>query len=122
MNGFMVCGSYLQLLDLIPGLQVRLYAAFYDCRRLNRGKDVGGTIGSVDGDVAMLVNVGSKTGWWCGSALPRPPPWQASAGGWGISKSDVTSVELNLYITTTRRIEADDSKIGRQGKVLVCYS
>lgn len=51
MNGFMVCGSYLQLLDLIPGLQVRLYAAFYDCRALKRGKDVGGTIGSVDGDV-----------------------------------------------------------------------
>jgi hypothetical protein len=36
---------------------VRLYAAFYDCRALNRRKDVGGTIRSVDRDVAMLVNV-----------------------------------------------------------------
>lgn len=80
MNGFMVCGSYLQLLDLIPGLQARLYAAFYDFRALNRGKDVGGIIGSVDGDVAMLVNVRSalrfndvvsKTRWWCGSAGTR---------------------------------------------------
>jgi hypothetical protein len=113
-------GSYLQLLDLIPGLQVRLYAAFYDCRAPNRGKDVGGTIGSVDGDVAMNVcsalrfnDVVSKTRWWCGSAGTRA--FRLSARllvGWGISKSDVTSVELYYNITTTRRIEADDSKIG----------
>jgi hypothetical protein len=97
----MVCGSYLQLLDLIPGLQVRLYAAFYDCRAPNRGKDVGGTIGSVDGDVAMLVNVRSalrfndvvsKTRWWCGSAGTRAFRLDARLQvGWGISKSDVPS-------------------------------
>lgn len=55
MNGFIVCGSYLELLDLIPGLPIY---AFYDCRAPNHGKDVGG---SVDRDVTMSVNVISPT-------------------------------------------------------------
>jgi hypothetical protein len=57
---------------------------------------VGGTIGSVDGDVAMLVNVRSALRFndvvskRCGGvAVPRLPPWRASAGGAG--KSDVPS-------------------------------
>jgi hypothetical protein len=53
---------------------VLLYA-FYDCQPHSRMKTREGSIVSVDGDVAMLVNVrsalrlnnvGSKTKWWRG--------------------------------------------------------
>jgi hypothetical protein len=112
-NGFMVCGSYLQLLDLIPGLQARLYAAFYDFRALNRGKDVGGIIGSVDGDVAMLVNVqpyDSTTSFLKrggGVAVPAHAPSALARacrrGEEFLNQTSLVELVLNLTLTSHRQ-------------------
>ena len=55
MNGFMVCGNYLELLDLIPGLP----SATICLLRLpgpQSWEDVEESVNR-DGDVAMLVNI-----------------------------------------------------------------